>query len=158
MILELKRKWRNYCVLSAAGAYNVNANFNNIIFYIKDKILYVPVVALSARDNKKLSKLFSKGFQRSFYWNEYKRKRENKNTTNECRYFTQTNFVGFNRLFVLVCTNDDNNAKKFKVTTFYLPKDIKINYNAIINGIKLLWQPIDSEIKLYEEVRKLTTG
>ena len=88
MILELKRKWRNYCVLSAAGAYNVNANFNNIIFYIKDKILYVPVVALSARDNKKLSKLFSKGFQRSIYWNEYKTKRENKNTTNECRYFT----------------------------------------------------------------------
>ena len=61
---------------------NDNANLNNIIFTIKDINLYVPVVTLSAKDNQKLSKLLSKGFERSVYWNEYKTKSENKNSTN----------------------------------------------------------------------------
>ena len=34
--VELKLKWTKYCVLSAAGADNANANPNNIIFSIKD--------------------------------------------------------------------------------------------------------------------------
>ena len=65
--VELKYKWTKYCVLSAAGADNVNDNVNNnvngnnIIFTIKDTKLYVPVVTLTARDNEKLSKLLSKG-------------------------------------------------------------------------------------------------
>ena len=48
--IQLKLKWTKYCVLSAAGADNGNAN-SNIIFTIKDTKLYVPVVTLSARDN-----------------------------------------------------------------------------------------------------------
>ena len=58
------------------GADNTNANPNNIIFTIKDTKLYVPVVNLSARDNQKLTKLLSKGFERSVYWNEHKIKNE----------------------------------------------------------------------------------
>ena len=68
--VKLKLKWTKYRVLSAAGADNVinnNANGNNIIFTIKDTKLYVPVVTLSAIDNQKLSKLFSKRFERSVY-------------------------------------------------------------------------------------------
>ena len=58
--IELKLKWTNYCVFSATGADNTNANPNNIIFTMKDTKLYVPVVTLSARDNQKISKLLSK--------------------------------------------------------------------------------------------------
>ena len=39
------------------------------------------------RDNQKLLKLLSKGFQRSVYWNECETKSDNKNTTNEFRFF-----------------------------------------------------------------------
>ena len=60
----------NFC-RSHAGADNTNANPNNIIFTIK------VVVTLSARDNQKLSKILSKGFKRSVYWNEYKTISEN---------------------------------------------------------------------------------
>ena len=42
-------------------------NPNNIIFTIKDTKLYVPVVTLSAKNNQKLTKRFSKGFGRSVY-------------------------------------------------------------------------------------------
>ena len=54
-----------------------NNDDNNVIFTIKDTKLYVPVAALSARDNRKLSKILSKEFERSVYWNEYKTKSEN---------------------------------------------------------------------------------
>ena len=55
--------------MSAAGNKNPNDNndANNIIFTTKKTKLYVPVVTLSARDNKKLSKIFSKGFERSIF-------------------------------------------------------------------------------------------
>ena len=75
-----KLKWTKYCVLSVAGNDNDNDG-NNIIFKIKDAKLYVPVVTLSARDNQKLSKILSKGFERSVYWNEYKTKSEIESTT-----------------------------------------------------------------------------
>ena len=67
------------------GTDNANDNNgdNNITFTIKDTKLYVAVITLSARDNEKLSKLLSKGFGRSVYWNEYKTKSDNKNTTNK---------------------------------------------------------------------------
>ena len=132
--VELKVKWTKYCVLFAASAANANANSNNIIFTIKSTKLCLPVVTLSAKDNEKLSKLFTKGIEKSVYWNEYKTKSENKNTTNEYRYFLESNFVGVNRLFVLVYTNQDANTKRFNTRKYYLPKGIIKNYNVIING------------------------
>ena len=150
--------------MSAAGADNVdgsdddNVSGNNIIFTVKDTKLCVPVVTLSARDNPKLSKLLSNGFERSVYWNEYKTKSENKNTKNEYRYFLKSNFVGVNRLFVLVYANQDDASKRFKTRRYYLPKGIIKNYNVIINGKNFYDQSIDSDIKRYEEIKKLTTG
>ena len=37
--IELKLKLTKYCVLSLAGADNLNASFNNVIFNIKDSKL-----------------------------------------------------------------------------------------------------------------------
>ena len=116
-----------YCVLSADGNDNFindNNNVDNIIFTIKDTKLYVLVVTLSARDNQKLSKLISKGSERSVYCNKYKTKSENKNTTNEFKYFLESIFFGVSRLFVLVYTNEDANSKRFKAKIYYLPKGI----------------------------------
>ena len=108
--VELKLKWTKYCVLSANG--NDNDNENNIIFTIKDTKFYVPVVTLSSRENQNLSKLLSKGFERSAYWNESKTTSGNKNTANEYRYFLQSNFVGVDRLLLLVYTNQDGDSKR----------------------------------------------
>ena len=103
--VELKLKWTKYSVFSVAGNendINYKGNGKNNIFTIKGTKLYVPVITLSARYNKKLSKLLSKGSKRSVYWNEHKTKSEHKNTTSEYRYYLESNFVGFNKLFVLV--------------------------------------------------------
>ena len=144
------------CVLSVLGSENDHANANNITFTIKDTKLYVPVFTLSAKDNKKLSKLLSKGFERSVYWNEYKTKNENKSTTNG--YFIESNFVGVKKLFVLSYPNHDDNAKRTNGKKYYLPKRIIKNFNVIINGGNSYNQIINSNIKQYEETIKLTTG
>ena len=94
--VELKVKWTNHSALSANCNDNDVPNSNNIIFTIKGRS------QLSAKDKQKLSKLFSNGFERSMYWNKYKTKSEKRNTTNEYRYFLESNFVGVNRLFCLV--------------------------------------------------------
>ena len=102
--------------MSKAGEDNANDRDDKIIFAIKHTKLYVPVVTLSARGNQKLSKFLSKVFERSVYWNEYKTKNENKNATNEYRYFLESNFVGVKRYFVLVYTNMSlAYAKSFKL-------------------------------------------
>ena len=157
----LKLKWTKYCVLSAAGNdnnINEDANASNIIFTIKDTKLYVTVVTVSTKDNEKLSKLLSKGFERSLYWNEYKTKSEDKNTTNQFRYFLESNFVGVNRLFVLVYPNRNDDLKTFKAKRYYLPKGIIKNYNVIIDGKNFYDQSIDTDVKRFEEIRKLRTG
>ena len=75
--------------MSVAAVNNKETSSNNIIFTIKDTKLYVPVVTLTAKDNQKLSKWLSKGFERLVDWNEYKTKSENINKTNEYRYFVE---------------------------------------------------------------------
>ena len=144
--------------MSAAGADNDNANSNNIIFTIRKTKLYVPVLTLSSRHDQKLSKVLSKGFERSVYGNEYKTKSENKNMTNEYIYFLKPSFAGVNRLFVLVYSNQDANSKRFKTWRHCLPEGITDNYKVIINGKNFYDQPIYSDIKGYAEIRKLTTG
>ena len=64
-------------MLSAAGNENDNDSDDDVVFTIKDTKLHVSVVTLSVRVNQKVSKLLSKGFERSVYWNEYKIKSEN---------------------------------------------------------------------------------
>ena len=107
------------CILFffTAGPNNANANSYNITFTIKDTRLYLRVLTLSAEDNQKPSKIFSKGFDRSVYWKEYKTKSENKYMTNEYRYFLESNVAGVNRLFALVYTNQVVISKRFKTTT-----------------------------------------
>ena len=111
---------------------------SNITFTIKDTNLYVPVVILPAKGNQKLTKPFSKLSERSVYWNEYKTKSENENTTNEYRYFLISNFVRVNALFVLIYLNRDKDVKQLK-TQRYLPKYINKNYNVTINGKNFSW-------------------
>ena len=61
-------------------------------------------------------------------------------------------------MFVLVYLLRDNDAKRFETQRYYLPKGIIKNYKVIFNGKNFYDQPIGSDIKLYEEIRKLTAG
>ena len=90
------------------------------------------------------------------YWNEYKAKSENKNTANEYRYCLESNFVGVNRLFVLIYRNQNDNVKRFNAKKYYLRRGIIKNYN--ISGENFQDLPTDFDMKKFEEIRKLITG
>ena len=48
--------------------------------------------------------------------------------------FSNRILVGANRLFLLVYTNESNNAERFNGGRYYLLKDIITNYAIVING------------------------
>ena len=136
--IRTKLKWIKYCVLPAVGNDNANGNgnANSNIFNIKDTKLFVSVLTLSARNNQTLSKLLSKGLERSVYQFEYKTKSESRNM-----------------LFISVYSDQDVDSKRLKTRRYYLPKGIFDNYNVIINGKDFYDYPIDSDIKRYEEFK-----
>ena len=72
--VKLKLKLTKHCVLITGGVDNTDAN---LIFTITDTKFYVPIVTSSAKNNQKLSKRLSKGFEKSVYCNDHKRKRKN---------------------------------------------------------------------------------
>ena len=69
--VEPKLRWKKHCVLALAGVENDGADSNNIILFIEDTKLFVPLVTLSTKDNQKLSKPLTNWFERSVYWECY---------------------------------------------------------------------------------------
>ena len=104
-----------------------------------------------------LSKLLSKGFQRSIYWNRFKIGFENYN--NEyIRERLDASFQGVNELFVLAYASDDNTTNENSYKKQFLPR-LKIkNYNIEIDGRSFYDQSIIDLIKQYDEIKKISTG
>ena len=141
---ELSLNWiENYVLTSSANA-------NKAIFKITDTKLHVPVVSLSAEDNAKLSKLLSKGFNRTVYWNEYKLIR-NKiveiAVTNEeklIRELLHSGCQGVKRLFAIAYNNkEDNNKVSIGSSKKYFLPRVKIeNYKIEIDVRNFYDQPM----------------
>ena len=129
---------------NAPGGDNTNDNPDNNIFTIKDTKLYVPVVLYQQKTLKKYQNFLAKDLKDQFIENEY-------------RYFLESNFVGIKKWFVLVYSNQDDNAKRFKARWYYLPKGVIKNCNVIISGKNFYDQPIHSDVKRCKKIRKLTT-
>ena len=88
------------------------------------------------------------------YWNDNKTKNE------KVSLFLESNFVEINILFVfvLIYSNGDGNAKRFKAWNYYLQIGLFKNYNVIIIRKNSYDQYIGSDIKRYKEIRNLTAG
>ena len=65
--VHLELNWIEDCILSSAG--------HSAKFEITDAKLHVPVVTLSTKDSVNQTKQLSKGFKRSVYWKNYKKKK-----------------------------------------------------------------------------------
>ena len=163
--IRLELNWNNNCVMYGADAYAGGDNVNNreTTFKITSTKLYVPIVTLSTKDNVDLTKHLSEGFKRSVYWSEYKSTIETKEAdTNNCKRFPlDSSFQVVNRLFVLVFNDVNNDAKKVERDShrkYFLPRVNITNYNVLIDGRNFYDQPLNDQIKNYDEIRKITTG
>ena len=164
--ISLELTWRENCLLSSAAAAQ-----NNVAFTITDTKLYVPIVTLSSKDTSHLSNLLSEGFKRSVFWNEYKTKTDKRiNGNNESiRIMLNSSIQGVNKLFVLpfaAAADDANNLTAQQVNKnnrnsyrrFYLPRTSITNYTVLIDGRNFYDQPINSDERQYDELRKVTLG
>ena len=109
-----------------------------------------------------MTKQFDKGFKRSVYWNEYQSKIETKNldANNITRFSLNASFQVLNRLFVLAFDNTENGIKKVERDShrkYFLPRVNTTNYNVLIDGRNFYDQPINDQIKKYDEIRKIAT-
>ena len=126
-------------------------------FQITNTKLYVPIVTLSFKDNTELVK---KGFKRLIHWNEYKMKPHTKNDDNTfVKIPLDPSFHGVNRLFVLDFNRDgDNVVTEESHKKYFLPRVNITEYNVLIDGRNFCDQPISSQIRKYDEVRRVALG
>ena len=125
--------------------------------------MYVPIVTLSTEDNVNLTKQLNEGFKGSVYWNKYKSKLEIKeeDASNLNRFPLDASFQVVNSLFVLPFDYTNNGANKVERDNhrkYFLPGVNIINYNVLIDGRNFYDQPINDQIKKYDEIRKIATG
>ena len=150
--IQLELSWTNNCVMSnIAGATT---------FQITSTKLYVPIVTLSTKDNINLRKQLNEGFKRSVYWNEYKSKIETKEAgdNNLKRFPLDASFQGVNRVFVLACNDVNNGANGVQRDShrkYFLARVNITHYNILIDSRNFYDQPINDQIKNYDEIRKI---
>ena len=131
IILELT--WTKDCVLS-----NNAVDGGDVSFKIKNTVLYVPIVTLSAKDAYSSKDTLTK-------------------------LSLDPSFQGVNKLFVLAFNNtaiDDNTdtANRVNKKKCFLSRLHTTNYNVSIDGRNFYDQPINDQIRKYDEIRKIATG
>ena len=89
------------------------------------------------------------------YADTYQSKIETKaaDNNNVTKFPLDASFQCVNRLFVLAFDNTENgNHRKY-----ILPRVNIANYNVLIDGRNFYGQPINNQIKKYDEIRKIAT-
>ena len=137
--------WKRNCLL-----INVNTN-DNTLFQITKTELQVPVVTLKTDANTSLNKLFTEGFERSVFWNEYKSRIEtdNSDVNNLKRIVLDSSFQEVNRLVVLSYLNDNSN-KAINMNDrreYALPRVKLTKFNVLIDGRNFYDQPVSYDIR-----------
>ena len=145
--VELMLTWSPTWVISSANGETK--------FKITETKLYVPVVTLSTQDNAKLLQQLKSGFKRKIDWNESESDPKTFAQNKYLNHLINSSFQGVNRFFVLSFENE--NGRKSH-SAYCLPKVEIKDYNVMIDGRIFLYQPINSMIKTYENIRKISTG
>ena len=140
------------------GGHNVNNRERK--FQITNRKLYVPMVTLSTTDNVNLTKQLNEGFKRSVYWNEYKSKivTQEADANNPKIFPLDASFQGLNRLFVFAfdnTNNGDNKVERDSHRKYFLPRVDITKYNLLIDGRNFYDQPINDQIRKYNEIIKI---
>ena len=143
--------------LTWSSTYVISSATGETKLKITDSKLYVPVVTLSIRDNAKLLQQLKSGFKRTINWNKYQ---SNPKTYAQNRYLNHLvvpSFQGVNRPFVLSFENEKDRTSP---SNYYLPKVEIKDYNVMIDVwlMNFFDQPINSDLKTYEKIRKIATG
>ena len=103
----------------------------------------------------KLLQQLKSGFKRTFNWNEYESEPKTFAQNRYLNHLINPSFQGVNRLFVSSFENENDRTSH---STYNLPKAEIKDYNVMIDGKSFFDQPINNDLKTYENNRKIATG
>ena len=83
-----------------------DTSLTNATFQITDTKLYVPVVTLSTKNDKRLLEQLRTGFKRTIKWNKYRSGMTNQTTNNNLNYLINPTCTKVNRLFDYIWSID----------------------------------------------------
>ena len=122
-------------------------------------------MTLNTENNNKLSKLLSKGFERTVVWNEYKIKIKRVTIPQNDNMFRGTtldvSFQGVSKLFAAAYETDAIEISAHTEESrrrYYIPRTEIKDYNVLIDGRNFYGQNVNSSIVRYNELLKMTTG
>ena len=125
-------------------------------FAITATKLYIPVVTLSTQDDAKLLQQLKSGFRWTINWNKYQSCIKTSAQNRYLNYLVDASFQVSNTLFALPSKNENDRTSH---STYFLPKVKEIkDYNVFTDGKNFSNQPINSNLKTYENIRKIATG
>ena len=142
-------------ILAWSSTCGITNSTGGVTFAITDTKHYVPIVNFSTQNNAKLLEKLKSGFKRTINWNKYQSKVSIERQNQYLDYLVDPSFEGVNRLFVL---SFEVNAIRTGHTTCFLPA-VEINdYNVLIDGKNFFDQPVKSDLRKYDNTRKIETG
>ena len=113
---------------------------------------YIAVVTLPTQGNAKLLLQLKSDFKRTVSWNIYQSKKSPDRQNRYLDYLITPRFQGVNRLFVLVLENED--GRTTNTGYYFLKVEIKDD-NVKIHGRNVYDQPINGDIRTYENIKKI---
>ena len=115
--------------------------------------MYVPVVTLSAENDKKLLKQLKTGFKRTIKWKKYRSEMSNQTINNNLNYLIDPTFINVDRLYALSFKDDDDRASFSK---YYVPK-VEVKDFNVLNDAKLFFEtPVKNEEEAYEAIIEMS--
>ena len=137
---------KDYVVTNSTGAGKLA---------ITETKLYVPVVTLLTQDNSKLLQKLKSGFKRTINCNKCQSSIKTYPQNRYLNHLVDPRFQGASRHFVLSFEKEDDRTSH---SAYYLPKVEIKDYNVMIDGNTFFDQPINNNIKIYKNIRKIATG
>ena len=130
------------------------SNWSKKKFAKTDTKLYVPVVTLLTQDNAILLQQLKSGFKRTINWSKYQSKVSIERQNHYLDYLIDPSCQIVGKIFVLLFENNDDRKKQ---TGYFLPKvDIR-DYNVMADGQNVFDHPVKSDIRTYDNIRKIVT-
>ena len=115
--------------------------------------MYVPVVTLSAENDKKLLKQLKTGFKRTIKWKKYRSEMSNQTINNNLNYLIDPTFINVDRLHALSFKDDDDRASFSK---YYVPKVEVKDFNVLNDGKLFFETPVKNEEEAYEAIIEMS--
>ena len=114
--------------------------------------MYVPVVTLSRKNDKKLLEQLISGFKTTVKWKKYKSQLTIQPQKNNLKYLIDPTFTKLSRLFVLSFVITAEGDHRDSLSNYYVPNVRIKDFNILADEKSFFNFPIKNEEETYEKI------